>query len=64
MLRVVYPTSGGRIKRELAVPRLVDATLVIYPFADLVPPIRQYEPFINGSLPLINIPPINEWRVH
>jgi len=36
MLRVVYPTSGGRIKRELAVPRLVDATLVIYPFADRI----------------------------
>jgi len=25
---------------------------------DLVPPIRQCEPFINGSLPLINVPPI------
>ena len=25
---------------------------------DLVPPIRQYEPFINGSLPLMNVPPI------
>ena len=24
----------------------------------LVPPIRQCEPFINGSLPLINVPPI------
>jgi hypothetical protein len=27
---------------------------------DLVPPVRQYEPFINGSLPLINVPPINK----
>ena len=26
--------------------------------ADLVTPIRQYEPFINGSLPLMNVPPI------
>jgi hypothetical protein len=25
---------------------------------DLVPPVRQYEPFINGSLPLINIRPL------
>jgi hypothetical protein len=29
---------------------------------DLVPPVRQYEPFINGSLPLINIPPIGQWE--
>jgi oxalate decarboxylase family bicupin protein len=31
---------------------------------DLVPPIRQYEPFINGSLPLMNVPPIGQWEVH
>jgi len=31
---------------------------------DVVPPIRQYEPFINGSLPLMNVPPIGQWGVH
>jgi hypothetical protein len=31
---------------------------------DLVPPIRQYEPFINGSLPLMNVPPIGQWEVY
>jgi hypothetical protein len=25
-----------------------------FPAKELVPPIRQYEPFINGSLPLMN----------